>query len=86
MAQTEDQKRASQNMSKAKYNDKAYDRFFVVLPKGRKEELDKVIKQIEEKTGHKYGKGLAGSGGRNDFVREAIKEKIEREGFTWECM
>lgn len=84
MAQTEDQKRASMNMSKAKYNDKNYDRFFVVVPKGKRDELDAAIKKIEEKTGRKFGKGYAGSGGRNDFVKEAIKEKIEREGFQWQ--
>lgn len=51
--------------AKNKYNAKAYDQFSVVLPKGRKAELDEIIKKLGYKS-------------RNDFVVSAINEKIER--------
>lgn len=50
-----------------RYQDKAYDRFAVLVPKGEKERLKAFAKE--------KGKSL------NAFVVEAIKEKIEREGY-----
>ena len=54
------------NRAKAKYNAKAYDVFQVVMPKGQKDQLS----SIAEKLGYKS---------RNEFVSEAISEKIDRE-------
>lgn len=56
----------SATRAKAKYNAKAYDIFQIVVPKGKKDE----ITDAAEKLGYKS---------RNEFVSEAIDEKINRE-------
>lgn len=59
---------ASANKAKAKYNAKAYDAFQVVLPKGQKDRISAVAKELGYKS-------------RNEFITRAICEKLEREGF-----
>ena len=48
-----------------RYNDKAYDRIAVVVPKGRK----KIIKQAAEKAGQSV----------NAYVQQAINERLEKD-------
>lgn len=48
-----------------RYNDKAYDRIAVVVPKGRKE----IIKQAAEKAGLSV----------NAYVQQAINERLEKD-------
>lgn len=49
-----------------RYNDKAYDRIAVVVPKGRKE----IIKQAAKRAGQSV----------NAYVQQAINERLQREG------
>ncbi|MCM1156795.1 MAG: hypothetical protein NC392_15680 [Roseburia sp.] len=65
MSNTENN-RASRTKSKNKYNTKAYDRFFVFVPKGEKQEIDKDVKAQGYKS-------------RNEFVVAAINEKRGRQ-------
>lgn len=58
MAYSEAQKRASR-----KYNESAYDRLYITIPKGQKER----IKQIAEESGKSI----------NGFINEAIEDKIK---------
>ncbi len=51
---------------KNRYNDKAYDRITVIVPKGNKDDL----KNHAEKHGYKS---------LNDFINRAIVEKIKRD-------
>lgn len=51
--------------AKNKYNEKAYDRFFVTLPKGEKMNIDTYVKEKGYKS-------------RNEFVVAAIREKMEK--------
>ena len=53
----------SSTRAKNKYNQNNYDRFNVVIPLGKKEKLDKAIKEL-------------GYTSRNEFVLQAIKEKL----------
>lgn len=64
MANT-DENRASRTKSKNKYNAKAYDRFTVIVPKGKMQEIDRAAKEQGYKS-------------RNEFVVAAINEKKER--------
>ena len=58
MANTEANK-ASRTISKNKYNDKNYDRITVVVPKGKKAEIDAAAKE-------------KGYNSRNEFIVAAI--------------
>ena len=53
---------------KNRYNDKAYDRINLTVPKGEKERIDAHAKSHSEST--------------NAFIRRAIYETIERDAHT----
>lgn len=52
--------------AKNKYNAKAYDQFLVTVPSGHKNKIDEAVKKC-------------GYTSRNDFIKQAINEKLERE-------
>jgi metal-responsive CopG/Arc/MetJ family transcriptional regulator len=56
----------SSTRAKNKYNAKAYDMIHVVFPKGRRDEIDYIVKEL-------------GYNSRNEFIVSAIEEKINRE-------
>lgn len=53
--------------AKMKYNEKAYDRLAIIVPKGKKEKIQACAAQM--------GKSL------NAYVGEAIDEKMKQDGW-----
>ena len=55
----------SATMAKNKYRDKSYDRLEIILPKGTKTKIEQAV-----------ANGYAGS--KNEFVRDAIMDKLQK--------
>ena len=63
----------------AKFNESAYDRIELKVPKGRKAEIKAHAAQYQGEVGVIGTSGYTPKGSMNGFIVRAIEEKIERD-------